>query len=40
VTARNAPYNGTLGAGATTTFGFLANAGSTNRAPTPTCTAL
>lgn len=29
VTVRNAPYNGTLGAGASTTFGFTVNGGST-----------
>jgi Family of unknown function (DUF6055)/Cellulose binding domain len=39
VTAQNVDWNGALAAGATTSFGFLANAGSTNRAPSPTCTA-
>jgi mannan endo-1,4-beta-mannosidase len=40
VTARNVTYNGTLGAGASATFGFLASmSGTTNTAPTPSCTA-
>jgi mannan endo-1,4-beta-mannosidase len=39
VTARNAQYNGTLGAGARTTFGFLGSWQGSNPAPTPTCTA-
>jgi mannan endo-1,4-beta-mannosidase len=39
VTARNVSYNGNLGAGASTTFGFLANWNGTNAVPTPTCTA-
>ncbi|MEO3813195.1 cellulose binding domain-containing protein [Sphaerisporangium sp. B11E5] len=38
VTAKNAPYNGTLPAGATTTFGFTATYSRTNTAPTPLCT--
>ena len=39
VTARNAGYNGALAAGASTTFGFLGSSGgSTNTAPTPSCT--
>ncbi|MBB5866762.1 poly(3-hydroxybutyrate) depolymerase [Allocatelliglobosispora scoriae] len=36
VTVRNAPYNGSLAAGATTTFGFLANG--SQSALSPTCT--
>ncbi|MCW6007309.1 cellulase family glycosylhydrolase [Micromonospora sp. CPCC 205371] len=39
VTARNVSYNGNLGAGASTTFGFLGSWNGTNSAPTPTCTA-
>jgi mannan endo-1,4-beta-mannosidase len=39
VTARNVSYNGALGAGATTMFGFLGSWTGTNSAPTPTCTA-
>ncbi|GIM97388.1 cellulose binding domain-containing protein [Paractinoplanes toevensis] len=39
VTARNAGYNGSLNAGASTQFGFLANAPGANSTPTPTCTA-
>ncbi|MEV0902469.1 cellulase family glycosylhydrolase [Actinoplanes sp. NPDC049802] len=35
VTARNAPYNGTLAAGATTSFGFTASSGATNSVPSP-----
>ncbi|GGN63339.1 hypothetical protein GCM10010112_22520 [Actinoplanes lobatus] len=35
VTARNAPYNGTLAAGATTSFGFTASSGATNAVPSP-----
>ncbi|MFJ8582843.1 cellulase family glycosylhydrolase [Micromonospora sp. NPDC093277] len=38
-TARNVDYNGRLGAGASTSFGFLGSAGSTNTAPAVTCTA-
>ncbi|MEU5720229.1 cellulose binding domain-containing protein [Micromonospora sp. NPDC047738] len=34
-TARNVDYNGRLGAGATTSFGFLASWNGTNTAPTP-----
>ncbi|WP_344131223.1 cellulose binding domain-containing protein, partial [Luedemannella flava] len=37
VTVRNASYNGTLGAGASTTFGFLGTWNGTNSAPTVTC---
>ena len=37
VTVRNLSWNGTLGSGATTTFGFLANGPSTT-VPTVTCT--
>ncbi|TDC71082.1 cellulose-binding protein, partial [Micromonospora sp. KC606] len=37
VTARNASYNGTLGAGAKATFGFLGSGSGAN--PTPSCTA-
>jgi lysophospholipase L1-like esterase len=39
VTARNVSFNGALGAGASTQFGFLATWNGTNSAPTPTCTA-
>ena len=39
VTARNASYNGTVGAGATTTFGFIGSWNGTNSAPTLSCTA-
>jgi mannan endo-1,4-beta-mannosidase len=39
ITARNMPYNGSLAAGASTTWGFIATRGATNTAPTPTCTA-
>lgn len=38
-TARNVDYNGRLGAGASTSFGFLGTANSTNTAPAVTCTA-
>ncbi|WP_308169962.1 lytic polysaccharide monooxygenase auxiliary activity family 9 protein [Acrocarpospora catenulata] len=38
VTARNVSYNGSLGAGAATTFGFLAN-GTPGTTPTLTCSA-
>ncbi|MCE6995062.1 cellulose-binding domain-containing protein [Saccharothrix sp. S26] len=37
VTARNAAYNGSVGAGASTTFGFVASG--TAGSPTLTCTA-
>jgi endo-1,4-beta-xylanase len=40
VTARNVSYNGTVAAGATTTFGFLASSNGTNSVPSPiNCTA-
>ena len=39
ITARNMPYNGSLTAGASVTWGFTATRGATNTAPTPTCTA-
>jgi predicted carbohydrate-binding protein with CBM5 and CBM33 domain len=39
VTARNVSYNGSLGAGGSTTFGFLGSWNGTNGTPTPTCTA-
>nr|WP_304413728.1 CotH kinase family protein [Micromonospora sp. HK10] len=39
VTARNAPFNGSLAAGASTTFGFLGSFAGTNSTPTLTCTA-
>ncbi|GAB3846269.1 hypothetical protein GCM10029963_25750 [Micromonospora andamanensis] len=39
VTARNVDYNGRLGAGASTTFGFLGSWNGTNSAPAVTCTA-
>ncbi|WP_371687388.1 cellulose binding domain-containing protein [Micromonospora sp. KC723] len=37
VTAKNVNYNGALGAGARTTFGFLASGSGAN--PTPSCAA-
>ncbi|MDW5325690.1 cellulase family glycosylhydrolase [Plantactinospora sp. KLBMP9567] len=39
VTARNVSYNGSLAAGASTTFGFLGSWTGTNSAPTLSCTA-
>ncbi|MGC9665372.1 cellulose binding domain-containing protein [Planosporangium sp. 12N6] len=39
ITARNVSYNGALGAGASTQFGFLGTATGANSAPTPRCTA-
>jgi mannan endo-1,4-beta-mannosidase len=39
ITARNVSYNGSLAAGASTTFGFLGSATGTNAAPTVSCTA-
>jgi hypothetical protein len=39
VTARNVSYNGTLGAGAGTTFGFLGSWSGSNSPPTLTCSA-
>lgn len=39
VTARNVAYNGSLAAGASTTFGFLGTWTGTNAVPTVTCTA-
>ena len=39
VTARNMPYNGSLAAGGSTTWGFTASTTGTNTAPTATCTA-
>ncbi|MFC0526233.1 CotH kinase family protein [Phytohabitans kaempferiae] len=39
VTARNVSYNGSLGAGASTAFGFLGSWNSTNPVPSLTCTA-
>ncbi|MDX3110405.1 cellulose binding domain-containing protein, partial [Nonomuraea angiospora] len=39
VTARNMSYNGSLGAGATTAFGFLGSWNGTNSVPTLTCAA-
>lgn len=39
VTATNVSFNGALGAGASTTFGFLGNWNGSNTAPTLTCTA-
>ncbi|MEW2592413.1 cellulase family glycosylhydrolase [Micromonospora aurantiaca] len=38
-TARNVDYNGRLGAGASTTFGFIGSWTGTNSAPATTCTA-
>ncbi|MCM0673957.1 cellulase family glycosylhydrolase [Micromonospora phytophila] len=39
VTARNVDYNGRLGAGASTSFGFIASWNGTNATPTVSCTA-
>ncbi|WP_027346183.1 cellulase family glycosylhydrolase [Hamadaea tsunoensis] len=39
VTAKNVTYNGSLGAGASTSFGFLASWNGTNAVPAVTCTA-
>jgi mannan endo-1,4-beta-mannosidase len=39
VTARNVSYNGSLGAGAATSFGFLGSQNGTNAAPAVSCTA-
>ncbi|TDB78655.1 cellulase family glycosylhydrolase [Micromonospora sp. KC721] len=39
VTARNLSYNGQLGTGASTTFGFVASASGSNPVPAVTCTA-
>jgi mannan endo-1,4-beta-mannosidase len=39
VTARNVAYNGSLGAGASTAFGFLGSWTSANSVPAVTCTA-
>ncbi|MBX7268230.1 cellulase family glycosylhydrolase [Micromonospora sp. Llam7] len=39
VTARNVDYNGRLGAGASTSFGFLGSWNGTNLSPAVTCTA-
>ncbi|MFY1691425.1 cellulase family glycosylhydrolase [Plantactinospora sp. WMMB782] len=39
VTARNVSYNGSLGAGASTAFGFLGTWNGTNSAPSLSCTA-
>ncbi|WP_405095083.1 cellulase family glycosylhydrolase [Micromonospora sp. NBC_01412] len=39
VTATNVGYNGRLGAGASTSFGFLGSVGGTNAVPAVTCTA-
>ncbi|MGW4964684.1 cellulase family glycosylhydrolase [Nonomuraea sp. NPDC004186] len=39
VTARNMSYNGSLGAGAGTTFGFLGSWNGSNSVPTPSCAA-
>ena len=39
VTARNVSYNGALGAGASTEFGFLGTWTGTNQAPALTCAA-
>jgi endo-1,4-beta-xylanase len=37
VTARNTSYNGAIGAGASTTFGFVGSSSGTNSVPTPVC---
>ncbi len=39
ITARNVSYNGSLGAGANTQFGFLGSWNGTNAVPSVTCTA-
>jgi mannan endo-1,4-beta-mannosidase len=39
ITARNMTYNGSLGAGASTTFGFLGSWNGTNAVPAVSCTA-
>ena len=39
VTARNVDYNGTLGSGASTRFGFIGTWNGTNPVPAPACTA-
>jgi hypothetical protein len=39
MTATNVSYNGALGAGTSTSFGFLGSSGSTNPVPTASCTA-
>jgi len=39
ITATNVSYNGSVGAGANTTFGFLGNWNGTNSVPAVTCTA-
>lgn len=37
-TFKNVSWNGSLGSGGSTTFGFLGNHGGTNNPPTLTCT--
>ena len=37
--AKNAAHNGAIGAGASTTFGFVGTSNGTNSVPTPTCRA-
>jgi endoglucanase len=39
VTARNVTYNGSIGTGGSTTFGFLASSNGTNSVPSLSCTA-
>jgi cellulase/cellobiase CelA1 len=39
VTARNVSYNGSVGAGASTAFGFIGSGSGTSGAPALTCTA-
>ncbi|WP_308290940.1 cellulose binding domain-containing protein [Micromonospora sp. RL09-050-HVF-A] len=39
VTARNVGYNGALGAGGSTTFGFLGSSGAVNGVPALSCAA-
>jgi endoglucanase len=39
VTARNVTYNGSIGAGGSTTFGFLGSSSGTNTVPSLSCTA-
>jgi endo-1,4-beta-xylanase len=39
VSAKNADHNGAIGAGASTTFGFVGTSNGTNSVPSPTCRA-
>ena len=40
VTARNVDYNGSLGAGGSTTFGFIGSQTGSNAVPTLSCAAV